>query len=169
MEIEHGTMGGAALGLRPPYQRCRCKIAMKRCDPRLPVLIGAGAKIGLLAVVPERGRPYARHVQRALAAWRPPLCRSRGRSWSRPLPCANIAIETVPLLAALDLPLREAEGFARSILTLMDLDLPVPDQKILARRRRTVCFDMQAPARTSIARRAVGDWAHRTRGKAATG
>ena len=47
-----------------------------------------------------------------------------------------MAVETVLLLAAaFDLPLRQAEGFARSILTLVNLDLPVPDHTTLARRR----------------------------------
>ncbi|MEM1432262.1 MAG: transposase [Pseudomonadota bacterium] len=41
-----------------------------------------------------------------------------------------------------------ANGFARSILALMDLDLPVPDHTTLARRRRTVSLDMHAPGRT---------------------
>ncbi|MEM1264776.1 MAG: IS5 family transposase, partial [Pseudomonadota bacterium] len=59
-------------------------------------------------------------------------------------------IETVLLLAAaFDLPLRQAEGFARSILAFMDLDLPVPDHTTLARRRHTVCLDMHAPGRTA--------------------
>ncbi|MEM7778617.1 MAG: IS5 family transposase [Pseudomonadota bacterium] len=61
-----------------------------------------------------------------------------------------MAIETVLLLAAaFDLPLRQAEGFARSILTLVNLDLPVPDHTTLARRRRTVTLDMHAPGRTA--------------------
>ncbi|MEM7778616.1 MAG: transposase, partial [Pseudomonadota bacterium] len=58
--------------------------------------------------------------------------RSRGRT----LRYSDMAVETVLLLAAaFELPLRQAEGFARSILALMDLDLPVQDHTTLARRR----------------------------------
>ncbi|MEM1264977.1 MAG: transposase [Pseudomonadota bacterium] len=42
-----------------------------------------------------------------------------------------------------------ATGVARSTLTLTDLDLPVSDQTTLARRKRTVSLDMQAPGRTA--------------------
>ncbi|MEM9148448.1 MAG: transposase [Pseudomonadota bacterium] len=82
----------------------------------------------------------------ALADWCPPPRRSRGR----PPRYSDLAIETVLLLAAaFDLPMRQAEGLARSILTLMDLDLPVPDHTTLARRRRTVALDMRTPGRTA--------------------
>ena len=80
----------------------------------------------------------------ALAAWIAPRRRTRGR----PAQYSDLAIETVLLVAAaFDLPLRQAEGFTRSIFALMKLDLPVPDHTTLARRRRTVSIDMHAPGR----------------------
>jgi hypothetical protein len=36
------------------------------------------------------------------------------------------------------LPLRQTEGFVRSLMAIMNLDLAVPDHTPLARRRRTV-------------------------------
>ena len=36
------------------------------------------------------------------------------------------------------LPLRQTEGFVRSLVDLMGCDLPVPDHTTLSRRRRTV-------------------------------
>jgi IS5 family transposase len=40
------------------------------------------------------------------------------------------------------LPLRASEGFARSILGLMGLDLPIPDYSTLCRRARTLHIDL---------------------------
>jgi hypothetical protein len=52
---------------------------------------------------------------------------------------SNLAIETILMLGALHcLPLRQTEGFVRSLVDLMRLDLAVPDHTTLARRRRTV-------------------------------
>jgi hypothetical protein len=52
---------------------------------------------------------------------------------------SNRAIETALILdAALRLPLRQTEGFVRSLIQVMKLDLAVPDHTTLARRRRTV-------------------------------
>ena len=50
-----------------------------------------------------------------------------------------MAISTTLFLgAAFRLPLRQTEGFVRSIVDLMGWDLPVPDHTTLSRRRRTV-------------------------------
>jgi hypothetical protein len=52
---------------------------------------------------------------------------------------SNLAIETTLVLGAvLHLPLRQSEGFVRSLMEMMKLDLAVPDHTTLARRRRTV-------------------------------
>ena len=51
----------------------------------------------------------------------------------------SLAIETVLVLGALHrMPLRQMEGFVRSLVELMRLDLTVPDHSTLSRRRRTV-------------------------------
>ncbi|MEO1459434.1 MAG: IS5 family transposase [Pseudomonadota bacterium] len=83
--------------------------------------------------------------EEALAAWSAPRRRSRGgqRRYS------DLAIETVLMLATVfRLPLRQAEGFTRSLMGLMTLELAVPDHTTLARRRRTVAIEMNAPGRT---------------------
>ena len=61
---------------------------------------------------------------------------------------SNFAIETTLTLGSVfGLPLRQTEGFVRSLMELMGWDLPVPDHTTLARRRRTVEVDMHAPGR----------------------
>jgi len=80
----------------------------------------------------------------ALAAWVAPRRQTRGGQAR----FSDLAIEAVLMLASLfRLPLRQAEGFVRSILALMDVTLPVPDHTTLARRRRTVPIEMNAPGR----------------------
>ena len=59
----------------------------------------------------------------------------------------NLAIEaTLKLGAVYRLPLRQTEGFVRSLLALMGVDLPTPDHTTLSRRRRTVSIDMHTSA-----------------------
>ncbi len=54
----------------------------------------------------------------------------------RPLLYSNVAILTTLTLASVfRLPLRQTMGFLRSILSLMKLDLPIPDYTTLCRRR----------------------------------
>jgi hypothetical protein len=67
----------------------------------------------------------------ALAGWHAPRRRIRGgqRRYS------DLAIETALTLACVfSLPLRQTEGFMRSILDLLGLQLPVPDHTTLSRR-----------------------------------
>jgi len=80
----------------------------------------------------------------ALAAWAAPRRRTRGGQAR----FSDLAIETVLGPASVfRLPLRQAEGLARSILAMMSLELPVPDHTTLARRRRGVAVEMNAPGR----------------------
>jgi Transposase DDE domain len=59
---------------------------------------------------------------------------------------SDLAIETALSLRLLfDLPLRQTEGFLRSILTLMDVALPCPDHTMLSRRHATV--ELRQPVR----------------------
>ncbi len=51
------------------------------------------------------------------------------------------------LASVFRLPLRQTEGFARSILAVMRLELPVPDHTTLARCWRGVAVEMNAPGR----------------------
>jgi len=60
---------------------------------------------------------------------------------------SNLAIEaTLTLGAVYRLPLRQTEGFVRSLLALMSMDLPTPDHTTLSRRRRTVAVNMHTSA-----------------------
>ena len=71
----------------------------------------------------------------ALACWKA-ACRSTPGGQRR---FSNLAVETVLVLGALyKLPLRQTEGFVRSLIALMRLELTVPDHTTLARRRRTM-------------------------------
>ena len=73
--------------------------------------------------------------QDAIDAWTPP---KTGKPGGQPL-YSDIAIETaLTLRLVFHLPLRQAEGFLGSLLTLMGLDLPCPDHTTLSRRNRTV-------------------------------
>ena len=71
----------------------------------------------------------------AIAGWRA-ACRTPPGGQRR---FSNLAIETTLILGAvLRLPLRQTEGFVRSLMDVMQVDLAVPDHTTLARRRRTV-------------------------------
>lgn len=62
---------------------------------------------------------------------------------------SNLAIEATLILGAVyRLPLRQTEGFVRSLLYLMDAGIPAPDHTTLSRRRRTVAVDMRVSAHT---------------------
>ena len=67
----------------------------------------------------------------AIVSWKPALTGQRGaqRKFSA------LAIETALTLRLIfKLPLRQAEGFLRSVLSLMALDLEAPDHTTLSRR-----------------------------------
>jgi len=68
-------------------------------------------------------------------AWTAPIRRTPGGQQRY----TNLAISTTLMLGAVfGLPLRQTEGFTRSIFALMGCELIVPDHTTLARRRRTV-------------------------------
>jgi len=74
----------------------------------------------------------------AVDAWSPGPSRKQGgqRKFS------DQAIETALMLRLVfNLPLRQAEGFLRSALSLMDLELKTPDHTPLSRRSR--CLDVK--------------------------
>ena len=71
----------------------------------------------------------------AIASWKPAPTGLRGaqRKFS------NHAIETALVLRLVfKLPLRQAEGFLRSLLSLMDVDLEAPDHTTLSRRSQNL-------------------------------
>jgi len=73
--------------------------------------------------------------QDAIDTWTPPKDGKRG---GQPI-YSDIAIETSLILRLVfHLPLRQAEGFLKSILKLMELYLPCPDHTTVSRRNRTL-------------------------------
>ena len=69
--------------------------------------------------------------------------KATGRRGAQPQ-FSDVAIETALTLRLLfHLPLRQAEGFLRSILRLMDLDLKAPDHTTLSRRGRRLMVDLR--------------------------
>ena len=75
----------------------------------------------------------------AIASWKPGATGLRGaqRKFS------DHAIETALTLRLIfTLPLRQAEGFLRSVLSLMDVDLEAPDHTTLSRRSQDLNVDL---------------------------
>ena len=73
--------------------------------------------------------------EEAIRGWR---ARRRGRPGGQRR-YANLAIETaLTVRAVYHLPLRQAEGFLRSIVRLLRIDLPIPDHTTLSRRGRAL-------------------------------
>ena len=81
----------------------------------------------------------------AIAAWSPANSGLPGgqRKFS------NLAIETtLTLRLVIGLPLRQAEGFLRSLFGLLGLDLPVPDHTTLSRRSKGLGVRLRRSGRT---------------------
>ncbi len=88
------------------------------------------------------------------------LCRRHGRvapvavrsTRRAPKKFSDCAIETaLTLRLAFRLPLRQAEGFLRSVLSLMDVDLEAPDHTTLSRRSQSLAVDFRRiPSRGPI-------------------
>jgi len=113
--------------------------------------------------------------QEAIDSWKPKSTRERGgqRRFS------DTAIEVaLTLRLVFHLPLRQTEGFLRSLFALMDLDLDAPDHTTLSRRARTLDVQLRRPACTDPIHLVIdssglsfvgeGEWAaakHGARGK----
>jgi hypothetical protein len=79
----------------------------------------------------------------AISTWKPAPTGLRGaqRKFS------DQAIETAPVLRLVfNLPLRQAEGFLQSVLSLMDADLEAPDHTTLSRRGQGLNVDLHRVA-----------------------
>ena len=75
----------------------------------------------------------------AIKAWKAKSAGKRGA----PKKYSDIAIEAaLTLRAVFRLPLRQAEGFLRSLLELMDLELEAPDHTTLSRRSKQLNVDL---------------------------
>ena len=73
----------------------------------------------------------------ALEAWRAP---ATGRPGGQPI-YSDLAIETALTIRMIfRLPLRQTEGFLRSLASLLGLGLPIPDHTTLSRRLRKLGY-----------------------------
>ena len=80
--------------------------------------------------------------EEALAAWAPKIT---GRRGGQPK-YSDLAIETALVLRLIyHLPLRQTEGFVRSVLRLMEFDLEAPDHTTLSRRGRHLSIELRPP------------------------
>ena len=71
----------------------------------------------------------------AIVSWKPAPTGRRGAQWK----FSDSAIETaLTLRLVFNLPLRQAEGLLRSILSLMSIDLEAPDHTTLSRRSQSL-------------------------------
>ena len=102
----------------------------------------------------------------AADAWRPS---PSGRPGA-PMKFSDCAIETaLTLRLVFRLPLRQAEGFLRSVLSLMGVDLEAPDHTTLSRRSQSLAVDFRRiPSRgpvhlvvdsTGLSVVGAGEWA----------
>jgi hypothetical protein len=81
--------------------------------------------------------------QDAIAAWKPTPTGRRGAQQK----FSDHAIETaLTLRQVFKLPLRQAEGFLKSILSLMDVDLEAPDHTTLSRRSQQLDIKLDVAA-----------------------
>jgi hypothetical protein len=79
----------------------------------------------------------------AICSWKPASSGLRGGQKK----FSDRAIETsLTLRLIFNLPLRQAEGFLRSILSLMALDLEAPDHTTLSRRSQSLNVDLNRVA-----------------------
>ena len=90
----------------------------------------------------------------AVAAWRD---MTRSNEPSRPKVYANAAIECALILKSVfHLSLRATQGFLASVVTLMRLELPIPDYSTMSRRQAALAISLP-PASRSGARHVVVD------------
>ena len=95
---------------------------------------------------------------RVISSWKPASTGLRGgqRKFS------DHAIETaLTLRLVFNLPLRQAEGFLRSILSLMSSDLEAPDHSTLSRRSQSLNVDLHRAAVGVAGRSFISVWIER--------
>jgi Transposase DDE domain len=79
--------------------------------------------------------------------WKPAPTGKRGA----PIEYSDTAIQTLLMLKAVfHLPYRALEGFARSLMQLMGLDLNIPDHSHLSRRAKTLQVAIPRRARNEV-------------------
>ena len=112
-------------------------------DPSRTASVGDG-----LDGVKRVGLPASAHQRHATDAWRPS---PSGRPGA-PKTFSDCAIETALMLRLVfRVPLRHAEGFLRSVLSLMGVDLAAPDHTTLSRRSQSLAVEFRRiPSRGPI-------------------
>ena len=91
----------------------------------------------------KRGDITIWFTDEAIRTWVPEKTKKRGR----PREYSNLAIETCLFLRMVfSLPLRQTEGFANSLVKLMNLDLAVPDYSTLS--KRSISLELSCLAQT---------------------
>ena len=108
-----------------------------RVHPKYKTKYRVGNRVEYDRALVQRGDITPWLAADAIAAWKPAPSGRRGgkRKFS------DHAIETALMLRIVfRLPLRQAEGFLRSVLSLMDTDLEAPDHTTLSRRSQR--FDL---------------------------
>lgn len=94
----------------------------------------------------------------------------------RPFTFSNRAIESCLMIREVfQLPYRQTEGFVRSLLELMQVEVPIPDYTSLAKRAKTLKVDLELPRRrgpidivvdsTGLKVYGEGEWKMRQHGK----
>jgi hypothetical protein len=110
--------------------------------------------------------------ENAIASWTPKASGKRGA----PRKYSDLAIKTtLTLRLVYGLPLRQAEGFLRSLLNIMGLDLEAPDHTTLSRRSRQLNIALKPKASanpinlivdsTGLSIVGQGEWAAAKHGK----
>ncbi len=88
----------------------------------------------------RRGQPTVWFAERAMAAWRDT---TRSNEPGRPKVYANAAIECALIpKSVFHLSLRATQGLVGSVVTLMRLDLPVPDDSTMSRRQAGLAVNL---------------------------
>ncbi|MGV0982864.1 MAG: IS5 family transposase [Polynucleobacter sp.] len=83
----------------------------------------------------KRGDFTVWFTEEAIADWHPAKCGARGR----PREYSDVAIETSLLIRQIfHLPLRQTEGFMNSLVTVMNVDITIPDFSNISKRSITL-------------------------------
>ena len=137
---EYGS-SGAHYRFLPPRRQNEHDLSMKsRVHPKYKTKYHVGNWPEYERALVQRGDITLWLSADAIAAWTPAPSGRRGgqRKFS------NHAIETaLTLRLVFRLPLRQAEGFPRSVLSLMQVDLEAPDHTTLSRRSQDLSVELR--------------------------
>ncbi len=137
---EYGS-SGAHCRFLPPRRQNEHDLSMKsRVHPKYKTKYHVGNWPEYERALVQRGDIRLWLSADAIAAWTP--ARSGRRGGQRKF--SNHAIEiALTLRLVFRLPLRQAEGFLRSVLSLMQVDLEAPDHTTLSRRSQDLSVELR--------------------------